>query len=312
MRAAIIITTKNRKDELRSSLKSVANQSFSLETVVVDDGSTDDTSEMVNTEFPNVRVIRHKESRGLIVRRNEAASMVTASVIFSLDDDASFSSPYVVEQTLNEFDHPRVGAVAIPCIDINEGQDLRQPMPEGRGIFVTDAFIGTAHAVRRDVFLQTGGYRAELVHQGEERDFCLRMLNAGWIVRSGCADPIHHFESPNRDFGRRDFYGRRNDILFAWQNVPTPYLLRHFMGTIANGFRSGFQSGHLQRMLRGMISGCSELVRGKYERAPVSREIYQLHRRLRKRGPEPLESVEPELPRLTVESSDPALLTPAL
>ena len=37
-------------------------------------------------------------------------------MIFSIDDDAEFSTPQVVEQTLQEFDDARIGAVAIPSL----------------------------------------------------------------------------------------------------------------------------------------------------------------------------------------------------
>ena len=83
---------------------------------------------------------------------------------------------------------------------------VRQRAPDPSAVWVTDRFIGTAHAVRRDVFLACGGYREFLVHQGEEGDFCIRMLAGGHHVRLGNSDPIHHFESPRRDFRRMDYY----------------------------------------------------------------------------------------------------------
>ena len=74
-------------------------------------------------------------------------------MIFSIDDDAVFASPRVVEQTLVEFDHDRVGAVAIPYQDVRKAMTVLQRALEQKDIYVTDSFIGTAHAVRRDVFL---------------------------------------------------------------------------------------------------------------------------------------------------------------
>ncbi len=83
-----------------------------------------------------------------------------------------------------------------------------QSPPNTSGTWITDTFIGTAHALRRDIFLKLGGYRDHLVHQGEESDFCIRMLDAGYLVRLGRSDPINHWESPKRDLRRMDFYGR--------------------------------------------------------------------------------------------------------
>src|SRR5262245_46760837 len=185
--ATVVISTKNRRDDLRRALASVFAQTAPVDVLVMDDGSTDGTAEMVRHEFPSARLIRSDVSRGYIVRRNEAANVAETPYLFSIDDDAEFSSPDVVERTLTDFDDLRVGAVAIPYIEPHKGNRLLQCAPSPDAIWVTDAFVGTAHAVRRDVFLQLGGYRESLVHQGEERDFCIRMLACGPIVRLGMA-----------------------------------------------------------------------------------------------------------------------------
>jgi glycosyltransferase involved in cell wall biosynthesis len=269
----------------------------------MDDGSTDGTASLVRNEFPGVKLQRFEESKGLIVRRNDAARLAEADIIFSIDDDAAFSTSTIVAQTLVEFDSQRIGAIAIPYTDINRGPEIRQRAPERDRIYITDTYIGTAHAVRRDVFLSVGGYREQLVHQGEERDYCLRMLSRGWVVRLGCADPIHHFESPRRDFRRMDFYGRRNDILFAWHNVPMPYLALHLVATTLNGLRAGLKTGRLFRMLQGMGAGYRDCMRERRERRPVAAAIYHLSRRLKKGGPAALDSMEPLLPALQPPSA---------
>jgi GT2 family glycosyltransferase len=246
-----------------------------------------------------VHLIRHEESRGLIVRRNEGAQLAKANIIFSIDDDAAFSSRRVVEQTLQEFSDPRIGAVAIPYVEPNSSSQIRQSAPDSSGTWVTDRFVGTAHAVRRDVFLQIGGYRSELIHQGEERDFCLRMLNLGWVVRLGSADPICHCESPRRSSERMDFYGRRNDIIFAWQNVPMPYLPFHLAATLVRGSVYAVRSArNPQKMFAGMLSGLAECFRGDFERRPVDSQIYRLSRELKKHGPLPFQIVIDRLPAI--------------
>ena len=132
----------------------------------------------VTTGSPVLRLIRHEVSAGYIVRRNEGARLAKGDVIFSLDDDAVFSSPFVVEQTLRDFSHPRIGAVAIPYIEPHKANKEMQRAPTREDVWITASYIGTAHVVRRDVFLALGGYREHLVHQGEEGDFCIRMLAA--------------------------------------------------------------------------------------------------------------------------------------
>ena len=291
MQTTVVITTKNRKRELASAVRSALEQTANPEVLVIDDGSTDGTAELIRAEFPGARLERSDPSLGYIVQRNRAAQIATGQIIFSIDDDAAFSSPRVVAQTLAEFDHPRVGAVAIPFINVNQDNVLHQRAASEDGLWCTYSYIGTAHAVRRDVFVQLGGYREFLFHQGEEHDYCVRMLNAGYIVRQGRADPIHHYESPRRDFRRMDLFGRRNDVLFAWYNVPWPYFPTHLIGTTALGLRFGYRVGRPWRMAAGLARGYAAIFHELHERKPVSRQIYRLSRHL-KRNPMELAQFE--------------------
>ena len=278
LQATVLITTKNRRDELRTALLSVVNQSVAVEILVIDDGSDDGTAAMLRTEFPGVRVIRHDDSRGYIVRRNEGVRETSAQIVISIDDDAAFSTPHVVRQTLTEFSDERIGAVAMPYVDVNRSPHVWQRAPSADGVYATDRFIGTAHALRRDVFLAVGGYREALVHQGEEGDYCLRMLEAGFIVRLGSADPIHHFESPRRDFRRMDYFGVRNAVLFVWQNVPAPDIWWHLPVLILRLTLLTLRPVRLAHRLSGLAAGLRLFLSAR--RMPVSKDTYRLARTL--------------------------------
>jgi GT2 family glycosyltransferase len=157
-----------------------------------------------------------------------------------------------------------------------------QKAPDREAVWVADTFIGTAHAIRRDVFLKLGGYREHLVHQGEEGDYCIRMLDAGYFVRLGNSDPIHHFESPKRDFRRMDYYGCRNSVIYAWQNVPMPWLPIHVVATTVNCLRWTFRPNRIGVRMRGLLSGWGAIFRTP--RSPVKHGVYRASRQLRKRG----------------------------
>ena len=288
----LVITTKNRRDDLRRALCSARQQTAKPRLLVIDDGSTDGTSDMVKAEFPEADLHRFDSSQGLIAQRNRGALLAQTPFVLSMDDDATFPSTRTIEQTLAEFDDPRVGAVAIPFVDVLYGPNVQQQAPDDQTIYAGDAFRGTAHALRREVFLALNGYREELVHQGEERDFCVRSLGAGFITRLGRADPIHHHESPRRSTARMDFYGRRNDVLFAWHNVPTRALAPHLLGTLANGVRFGLRVRRPFIMLRGLASGLGACLIQRKKRQPLSPSIYRLHRLLRARSAIPLREIE--------------------
>lgn len=290
--ATVVITTKNRKEDLRRALKSAVAQVPPVEVIVIDDGSTDGTREMVINEFPTVKVVRSEKSLGLIVQRNRAAQLATTPIIFSIDDDAEFSSPHIVARTLTEFDHPRVGAVAIPFEDVFRKVKYGLKLPDTDNIYVDHIFIGTAHAVRVDLFRQLGGYREVLYHQGEEDDFCARLLEAGYVVRCGRADLIYHYVSPKRDLKKIAYFGARNAVLFAWANVPMPYFFIHLAGTSVVNLINGMRNNYLSTTLKGLLRGYRGCADTHVKRKPISTKTYKLLRMLKKDGPIKLKEIE--------------------
>jgi hypothetical protein len=94
----------------------------------------------------------------------------------------------------------------------------------------------------------------------------------GFFVSLGNSDPIIHNESPKRDYSRMDFYGRRNDVLFHWQNTPMPDLLWQLPMTIAGGLLCAYRVKRWRKMLEGIVAGFVAIWDG-LERDPVSRSI---------------------------------------
>jgi GT2 family glycosyltransferase len=297
--ATVVITTRNRKEELRRAIESALAQTAKPEVLVVDDASSDGTSEMVQNEFPDVRLHSARRALGYIRQRNGAAGLASGEILFSIDDDAIFSTPRILEETLQEFSESRIGAVAIPFIDVNKSPEVRQRAPGREVLYATYSYIGTAHALRRRTFLALGGYREELFHQGEEEDYCIRMLDAGYLTRCGNSDPIHHFESPQRSLARMDYYGARNKILFAWQNVPFPEVGWHLSATTVKTPIYALRPDRFWTRLRGVAAAYALCVRGRARRLPVMHSTYRLSRRLKMRGPLPFEEIAASLPQAT-------------
>jgi glycosyltransferase involved in cell wall biosynthesis len=294
--ATIAIVTKDRREMLRRALDSALRQEGDIEVMVVDDGSRDGTSAMVEACFPSVRLERFPTPAGLVARRNFAVRSASAPVVVSIDDDAQFSSPDVVAQTLADFDHPRVAVVAVPYIDVSRETIVRQRAPEEAGCWIASTFRGTAFAVRRDAFLASSGFREAIFHQGEEPDLSLRLLDAGYVVRLGRASPIHHFESPDRSLRRMDVYGRRNEILLCSTYLPVPWNIAFAAGYAAKGVRLGLRLRRPLPMLEGIALGMRDSWRMRRQRQPVSRATAALDRRLRRAGTLELRDVAAALP----------------
>ena len=84
---SVIIPTFNRGYCLEESVRSVLQQSFTdFELIVVDDGSTDNTLEVV-AQFPAVKLLRLEENRGVSFARNRGMAMAEGDCIAFLDSD---------------------------------------------------------------------------------------------------------------------------------------------------------------------------------------------------------------------------------
>ena len=100
------------------------------------------------------------------------------------------------------------------------------------------SFIGFAHLVRRDVFVAIGGYRESFEFYGEEKDFCLRLIDAGYrTVYLPDALVIHEPDPAGRSQQRYLRYVTRNDCLGALYNEPLNRLVWLFPARLALYFR---------------------------------------------------------------------------
>ena len=293
--ATIVITSKDRRDDLAEALRTAQAQTAECEILVIDDGSSDGTAQMVRDQFPDVRLERSEQSLGLIAQRTRAASLARGRILVSIDDDARFTSPDTVSQTLRDFDDPRIGAVAIPFLDVRSTTRLLQVPPDREGRWITSSYIGTAHAVRRDVFQHLEGYRAGLGQMVEEPDLCLRMLDAGYVVRLGRGERIDHLESPKRRQTHITALGRRNDLLHGWHNVPMPYLFARIAKVIGYSLVYREARRHPVAVARGLAQGFGAMWRQRGERRPVSRRTYRIDHDLRTTGPIELAQIEDRL-----------------
>jgi GT2 family glycosyltransferase len=296
--ATVVIATRDRRDELRRALEGVYWQDIPLEVIVLDDGSTDGTEELVRTFFPTVIYRRLHTHLGIPALRNLGSRLASTPVLVSLDDDCVLTSPRTIGQTLSDFDHERIAAVGIPFLDGDERIPRHHPLDADRP-WVASTFVGAAHAIRRDVFAGLGGYRSDWFYSWEEADLSLRMLANGFVVRLGTADLIEHRPSRARSVRLMDSYGRRNSVLFTWNNVPTRYLPHHFARITAKGVALAISTRRPGNHLKGFLSGCGELVQRREERSPVAPSVYRLYRSLQRRRAVALEEIEPLLPALT-------------
>lgn len=228
------IATKNRAAELERCIRSLsALEVESYDVVIVDDGSDIPIEKQIRDKInahnlDNVKFIRWDSSRNLMVARNEIVKQTKSDIVLMLDDDAYLLDGSQVELAINAMRNDiRIGAIAFPECDAAGQPKKKQPGKGTTPSFITH-FYGYAHAVRRDLFIQIGGYREIFWFYHEESDLCKKMLNLGYRClywpRARIAHIPSNVDRSNRRL-RRFKYGLRNRSLDAMFNEPFPLCL---------------------------------------------------------------------------------------
>ena len=226
---------------------------------------------------------------GYITGRNAMVAAASSDSVLLLDDDAALIGSEAIEEALQVLRlDPAVGAIAFAQAD-SDGRPWPEPMQPGPGIAprYVPSFIGFAHLVRRDVFLRLGGYRERFEFSGEEKDFCLRLIEAGChVVYLPQALVIHDQDRAGRDSQRYLRYVARNDCLFALLNEPLTRVCWTLPGRFARYFsmRRAWKirdSWGWLWLLGQLGSHAAWVLR---ERRPVSRRSIRTWHRLRGPG----------------------------
>jgi GT2 family glycosyltransferase len=290
-RLTVGITTKNRQEALTTCLASLdVLRALAPEILVFDDGSDPPAS------TGQALVLRDDASPGYIVGRNRLVRAASAPRVLLLDDDTRVFSRESIEQALDVLDaDPRVAAVAFAQAEADGSpwpSDM-QPSPATYSCIVP-SFIGFAHLLRRDVFLALGGYREDFIYYGEEKDFCLRLLDAGYRTVYLPGARVGHIPSPaGRSRTRYLRFVVRNDCLNALYNDPIPRVLWTVPVRYLLYFR--MRRGWKIRDPWGWLWIAGELTphaaRALFRRHPVSRATIRLWQRLKK-SPIPYPSAE--------------------
>jgi len=123
---SVIIPTFNRGHCLEESIRSVRDQNFpDFELIVVDDGSVDNTIEVVN-QFPDIRFIRLDKNRGVSFARNCGLKQAQGDWIAFLDSDDLWKKGKLQAQVQWVNQHPNCYAVYTDEIWVRNGVRVNQ------------------------------------------------------------------------------------------------------------------------------------------------------------------------------------------
>lgn len=180
---SVVIPAYNASLTITRALDSVLNQSVvPAEIIVVDDGSIDDTMEVVRRYGDRVRLVS-QENGGAAAARNTGARLCTRSLIAFLDADDAWHLDKTARQLSVFNEHPEVAICRTHSsrFDTRTAYNAMSPVPHATALLVSDfrkvflmPYFGTPTVMmRRDVFEACGGFDPTF-ETGEDVDLWLR------------------------------------------------------------------------------------------------------------------------------------------
>ena len=257
-RVAVVIATRNRGTELVGTLTRLRALDEQPPIVVVDNGSTDGTAELVRGHHPGVPVVGLRRNRGAAARTVGARLVDSPYVAFS--DDDSWWAPGALSRAADLLDqHPRLAVLAARVL-VGPEQRLdpvcaemaHSPLPSADDLPGPSVlgFIACGAVVRRAAFLEVGGFDVRLGVGGEEELLSVDLAARGWGLAYVEEVVAHHHPSPSRDPSGRRRVQVRNALWSAWLRRPLGGAARQTLHLAA---RAMHQPGALYGLLLAML-----------------------------------------------------------
>lgn len=228
---SVVIPSYNGARFLSRCLASVANQTVApLETLVVDDGSVDNTAQVCGNY--NVRVVKHERNLGLAAARNTGIIQSKGRIIAFFDVDTELPQNYIeaLIRDLNTYpEYSGFGGGEVPMVTDTLSnkyrstymvQSFSDTVPAQRQVL-----YGLAMAFKREVFKSIGLFDGYFRTNGEDIDVGLRITTQGMKLLYDPYLRVSHFRTDNfrsimRASYKYAFFGRmaylKNKPLKKW------------------------------------------------------------------------------------------------
>jgi GT2 family glycosyltransferase len=237
-RVTVVVATRNRRADLARSLSRHEGP-----VIVIDNGSTDGSPDLVRERFPHIRLVEPGRNLGAQARNIGVRLATTPYVAFA--DDDSWWARGALERAADVLDaHPRLAVLAARMlIGTEETEDpICTAMADSPLTIEGDlpgpsvmGFLACGAVVRKSAYLAAGGFDDVIFFYGEEERLALDLASAGWGLSYVRDVVAHHHPSPGRDLRGRQILAGRNTVLTALLRRPWPVVGRAVMTTARAG-----------------------------------------------------------------------------
>ena len=207
LKVTVAIPCYNGARYVGRAIESVLNQSRPAdEVLVVDDGSTDDSAEIIR-RYP-VRLIQHDGNRGLSTARNNAIHAAGGDVLVFVDVDA-FADSELLAELLRHYDDPKISGVGGQGIEMNvhsladRWRQAHASQTHGKRSKDVEFLFGLCMSFRLDALKEIGGFDPAYRTNAEDVDMGIRLNAAGYRLRYEPKAKVYHQRSDDEASLRR-------------------------------------------------------------------------------------------------------------
>lgn len=190
---SVVISSYNYGHYIEETIQSVLSQTHpALEIIVIDDGSTDNSAEVIESFGDRVKFVR-QQNQGVCVARNKGAAMATGDILSFLDSDDIWLPRKLEKQVAAFLADEEVGIVSCGIRHFDtEGKTIAEYVSGRSGWCDKDILLyrepvlnstASVIAVRRDIFQRVGGFDEQReLFAAEDRELCYRVAKASKLA----------------------------------------------------------------------------------------------------------------------------------
>jgi GT2 family glycosyltransferase len=239
-KVSIVIPAFNRRNELRKCLESIYEQDYqNFEIVIIDNGSTDGTREMMLRQFPGVRLISNGRNLYACKTRNFGVARCVGSYVWFLDSDVVIGKDDCLSTMMKLIKSDEtIGGIG-GTVYVFDDQSTRMALPqhlhfhlfedwdrEDFQLVECDFLPSSNLLMRKDLLLKVGGFTEIYDYLLEDNDLGFKITNVGLKnVTDRRTIALHPIKSDSIQF-RKSYNFYRNVFLcvllnFHWTQWPS-------------------------------------------------------------------------------------------